>query len=122
MKRALFVVPLLLLLFGCGNTSSDDGGSSALEEEPAVQYGTVLFFNESSYAVSVHADAFSGAVLAELASGESKSVSVRPSDNYGIGSVFAIGFRTKIMDGFNLSCGEIYAYGIDPNMQFSADV
>lgn len=60
--------------------------------------------------------------MAELESGESKSVSVRASGNYGIGSVFAVGFRTKIIDGFNFSCGEIYAYGIDPNMQIAVNV
>lgn len=121
MKKLVYAVPLLFLLLGCSGSSSG-GGSSDFEEEPAVQYGTVLFFNESSYGISIHSDAFSGPVVAELESGESKSVSVRASGNYGIGSVFAVGFRTKIIDGFNFSCGEIYAYGIDPNMQIAVNV
>lgn len=121
MKKIIFAILLLCLLFGCTESSSDSD-SSDFEDKPTVQYGTVLFFNESSYAVSIHADAFSGAVVAELAAGESKSVSVRASNNYGIGSVFAIGFRTKVIDGFNLACGEIHAYGIDPNMQLAVNV
>ena len=121
MRKLIYVVWFPFLLFGCTESSSDIDGSD-FEESLAVQYGTVLFFNESSYAVSIHADAFSGAVVAELAAGESKSVSVRASNNYGIGSVFAIGFRTKVIDDFNLACGEIYAYGIDPNMQLAVNV
>lgn len=121
MKKILFVIPLLFLLFGCSDSSGDNSDSST-DEEPKIQYGTILFFNESSYSVSVHADAFSGPVIVELASGESKSVSVRTSENYGIGSTFSIGFKTKIIDGYELSCGEIYAYGIDPNMQFNVNV
>lgn len=121
MRRLIYVVSFLFLLFGCAESSSDNG-SSDFEEETAGQYGTILFFNESSYAISVHADTFSGVVVAELAAGEAKTVSVRASNNYGIGSVFAIGFRTKVIDDFNLACGEIYAYGIDPNMQLAVNV
>ena len=121
MRKLIYIVPFLLLLLGC-NDASPDSESSDLGEVTANQYGTVLFFNESSYAISIHANAFSGSVVAELESGESKSVSVRASNNYGIGSVFATGFRTKVIDNINLSCGEIYAYGIDPNMQFSLNV
>lgn len=121
MKKLIYIVPFLLLLLGC-NESPSDSGSSDFEEETTAQYGTILFFNESSYSISVHSDAFSGPVLAELSSGEAKSVSVRASNNHGIGSMFAIGFRTKVIDDFNLACGEIYAYGIDPNMQLSVNV
>lgn len=123
MKKLIYIVPALLLLLGCNESSSpSDNSSSDFEEETANQYGTVWFFNKSSYDISVHSDAFSGPVLAELTSGEAKAVSVRASDNYGIGSVFAIGFRTKVIDAFNFACGEIYAYGIDPNMQLSVNV
>lgn len=123
MKKLIYIVSLLFLLLGCNESSSpSDNSSSDFEEETAGQYGTILFFNESSYNISVHSDAFSGPVLAELTSGEAKAVSVRASNNYGIGSVFAIGFRTKVIDDFNLACGEIYAYGIDPNMQLAVNV
>lgn len=121
MKKLVYAVPFLFFLIGC-SVSSSNTDSSDSEKEPPVQYGTVLFFNESSYNISIHSDVFSGAVIAELSSGESKSVSVRASENYGIGSVFAVGFKTKVIDDFNLSCGEIYAYGIDPNMQFAVNV
>lgn len=121
MRKLIYIVPFLLLLLGCDETSPNSE-SFDFGEAAANQYGTVLFFNESSCAISIHANAFSGPVVAELESGESKSVSVRASNNYGIGSVFAIGFRTKVIDDFNLACGEIYAYGIDPNMQFSLNV
>lgn len=121
MKKILFVIPLLFLLFGCSDSSNGNGDDDS-DETHKIQYGTILFFNESSYSVSVHADAFSGPVIAELASGESKSVSVRASKNHGVGYTFAIGFKTKIIDGYELSCGEIYAYGIDPNMQFNINV
>ena len=106
MKKIIFAILLLCLLFGC-TESSYDSGSSDFEDKPAVQYGTVLFFNESSYAISVHADAFSGPMVAELAAGESKSVSVRASNNYGIGSVFAIGFRTKVLAACTVAGGGV---------------
>jgi hypothetical protein len=87
-------------------------------ETPA-KTGKVTFFNESSYSIIVHQDAFSGAVLLELNAGQSKRVDVRVSDNYGVGSTFPIEYRYRVADGTDLASGEVWANGIDPNVQIN---
>jgi hypothetical protein len=84
-----------------------------------LKLGKVTFMNESSYSVKVHKDAFSGSVLVELLSGQSKKVEVRTSDNYGVGSTFSVEYLYRISDGFDVDSGEVLASGIDPNMQIN---
>lgn len=124
MKKIGLFVFTLFLLFSCSNDSSLSNSSNGEVGggNETGKYGTIVFFNESSYNVNIHKDAFSGPVIAELSSGESKSVKVNASENYGIGSTFSIGFKTKVIDEIGLSCGEVYAYGIDPNMQLNINV
>jgi hypothetical protein len=95
-----------------GNTDNGGGGIE-------VKTGKVTFFNESSYQVVVHRDAFSGPVLLELNSGQTKAVDVRTSDNYGVGSTFSIEYLYRINDGFDRESGEVIAGGIDPNVQIN---
>jgi hypothetical protein len=97
--------------------SSDSGsGNKGVE----VKTGKVTFFNESSYTVTVHLDAFSGPVLIEsLGGGPSKMIDVRTSDNYGVGSTFCVEYSFKVMDGMDLASGEVWAKGIDPNVQIN---
>jgi hypothetical protein len=51
--------------------------------------------------------------------GETKKVDVRISDNYGIGSTFPVEYRYKVVDDPNLASGEVWAFGIDPNVQIN---
>jgi hypothetical protein len=97
---------------------SSDGGSGNKDVE--VKTGKATFFNESSYTVTVHLDAFSGPVLIEsLGAGQSKMVDVRISDNYGVGSTFCIEYSYRVVDGLDLASGEVWAKGIDPNVQIN---
>jgi hypothetical protein len=94
------------------NTGEDNPGTE-------VKLGKVSFMNESSYSVIIHQDAFSGPVLLELTSGQTKKVDVRTSDNYGVGSTFSVEYLYRINDGFDADSGEVLASGIDPNMQLN---
>jgi hypothetical protein len=96
-----------------GNKNNNNGNSTT------VKTGRVTFFNESSYKVVVHQDAFSGPVLLELTAGQTKNVDVRTSDNYGVGSTFSIEYLYRINDGFDTDSGEVIASGIDPNVQIN---
>ena len=84
-----------------------------------VPAGQVTFFNESSYKVVVHQEAFSGVVLLELPAGQSKAVDVRASDNHGTGTTFSIEYLYRINDAFDAESGEVIASGIDPNVQIN---
>jgi hypothetical protein len=110
---AAFLVGSVFLFVGCPSDSS--GGNSDTE----VQVGKVTFFNESSYSLIVHKDAFSGPVLLELNAGQTKQVEVRASDNYGVGSTFSVEYLYRINDGFDADSGEVLASGIDPNVQIN---
>jgi hypothetical protein len=113
-KFCLFL--LICLIFAACPGDSDDSGKNL---PPAAKTGKVTFFNESSYKIVVHQDAFSGPVLLELSVGESKRVDVRISDNYGIGSTFSIEYLYRINDAFDTESGEVIASGIDPNVQIN---
>jgi len=102
---------------GKNENSGDDSGDNG--NIPVVKTGRVTFFNESSYKVVVHQDAFSGPVLLELNAGQTKNVDVRASDNYGAGSTFSIEYLYRINDGFDTDSGEVIASGIDPNVQIN---
>jgi len=100
-----------------GDNSGDNGDNG---NNVVVKTGKVTFFNEStSYKVVVHQDAFSGPVLLELSSWESKKVDVRVSDNYGVGSTFSIEYLYPITDAFDTESGDVIASGIDPNVQIN---
>jgi hypothetical protein len=121
MKKIFYAVLFLTALFfpAC---STDDGNTDTNNNTgttPDVQTGKVTFFNESSYKVVVHRDAFSGPVLLELNAGQSKKVDVRTSDNYGVGTTFSIEYLYRINDGFDTESGEVVASGIDPNVQIN---
>ncbi|MDR1220952.1 MAG: hypothetical protein LBK73_15280 [Treponema sp.] len=116
-NRILFVFLIAVLLSACSVDSSGEGsGAKGLE----VKTGKATFFNESSYTATVHVDAFSGPVLIEsLGAGQSRGVNVRTSDNYGIGSTFCIEYSYKVVDGTDLASGEVWAKGVDPNIQIN---
>lgn len=114
LQRVLFL-GIILLLASCQNSQNPDKGQ--LEQNAVIQ-----LFNDSSYSVIVHRDAFSGVVIAELESGELKEVKVAASNNYGIGTTFSIEYKTKVFNEFETACGDVYAYGIDPNMQITMNL
>jgi hypothetical protein len=109
------IVPLLALqFFSCGK--HDFEGDN-------FQKGKVTFYNESSYNVSIHESSFSGYPLVEkLAPGNSFSVELNPSNNYGSGTVFSIKYWYLVANGTELSCGDVWTGGIDPNMQISQNI
>jgi hypothetical protein len=84
-----------------------------------VKTGAITFLNESSYSVTIHQGVFTGPVLFSLSAGQSKKADVRISDNYGIGSTFCIEYAYKVIDGTDLASGEVWANGIDPNVQIN---
>jgi hypothetical protein len=115
MKYTHFVLFLIIgfIFSACpSDTKNDNSGL-------VIKTGKVTFFNESSYGVVIHQDAFSGPVLLELSAGQSKQVEVRTSDNYGVGSTFSIEYLYRITDGFDTESGEVIANGIDPNVQIN---
>jgi len=112
--KFFFLILLTIILSAC-STDTDKNDENTV----VVKTGKVTFFNESSYKVVVHQDAFSGPALLELTAGQSKKVDVRVSDNYGIGSTFSIEYLYRITDGFDSESGEVIASGIDPNVQIN---
>jgi hypothetical protein len=105
MRRAIAVSFFALLGIFCGKHVFDDPVS-----------WNVTFHNESSYSISVYQNSFSGAALVDmLPSGDSHSAMVRPSDNYGSGTVFSIKYWFRV--GENVWTG-----GIDPNAQIQRNV
>jgi hypothetical protein len=100
----LYLIGTLLLLFSCGRHVFDDPS------------GNVTFYNESSYSVSVYQKSFDGATLVDmLASGDSYSTIVNPSDNYGAGSVFSVKYWFWIGEN-------VWTSGIDPNGQIQHNI
>jgi hypothetical protein len=121
-NRYLLMFLITVLLSACPTDSTDSADSSSDNSDDGVKVktGKVTFFNESSYTVTVHLDAFSGPVLIEsLGAGQSDKVDVRISDNYGIGSTFCVEYSYKVVDGLDLASGEVWAKGIDPNIQIN---
>jgi hypothetical protein len=113
MKKFCLLIPaFVLIISACQNPANE-------ADEGKTKTGSVTFFNESSYMIAVHQGVFSGPVLIELSSGQSKRVDIRISDNYGVGSTFCIEYRYKVVDGAGLASGEVWAYGIDPNVQIN---
>jgi hypothetical protein len=122
---ALIVLGSMLLLCVSCPTSDDtaknggDTDNNKNGDTPAAKTSSVTFFNESSYHVLIHQDAFSGPVLLELDAGQTKKADVRTSDNYGVGSTFPVEYRYRVVDGTDLASGEVWADGIDPNVQLN---
>ncbi|MDR2808560.1 MAG: hypothetical protein LBB43_06080 [Spirochaetaceae bacterium] len=121
-----FLACLLVCMAGCpssmegsGNSSGSNGDTPDPAPEPEHHVGQITFFNSSSYHAIIHQDAFSGPVLLELSSGQSKKIDVRPSDNYGIGSTFSIEYRYAVVDGLELASGTVWADSIDPDVQLN---
>ncbi|MDR2999687.1 MAG: hypothetical protein LBU89_00360 [Fibromonadaceae bacterium] len=130
MKILFLFFTLAFLAVGCGNNSEDDTPlpsldtviqSSSSGNAISVETGRVTFINESSYEVIVHRDAFSGPVLLELGRSTEtiKTVDVRTSDNYGVGTTFSIEYLYPITSDFDSESGKIHARGIDPNVQIN---
>ena len=113
MKKYFLILFILFVLFFISCSEKEDEDNKIV-----IKTGRVTFFNESSYKVIVHLDAFSGPVLDELNPG-SKTIDVRVSDNHGIGTMFCMEFIHRIPEGFDFESGDIFASMIDPNAQFN---
>jgi len=109
-----FVPLLTLLVFSCGKNEQAINHSN---------YSSVIFFNNSSYYISIHSTSFSGPLLVDkLESGKSYSTMLNPSDNYGAGSVFSIEYWYLVANDVECSCGDVWIGGIDPDMQISQNM
>ena len=109
----------LLILFSTLLASCNQPTSNQNNEEERLRTGRVTFFNESSYRVNVRRDAFDGPLVVELASGETRNVDVRVSDDHGFGTTFYIEYLFQVTDGFDADSGDIFASGIDLNVQIN---
>jgi hypothetical protein len=104
MRRAIAVSFFALLGIFCGRHVFDDPS------------GNVTLYNESSYSISVYHNSFEGATLVNmLASGDSYSTVISPSDNYGSGSVFSVRYWFWIGE-------DVWTSGIDPNGQIQRNI
>jgi hypothetical protein len=116
-KKNLFFFAIVfpVIFSACGEKESGNDNSGLV-----IKTGRVTFVNESGYGVVVHAEYFSGPVLLEMSAGDfEKTINVRTSDNYGIGSTFSIEYLHQITEGINAESGEVIASGIDPNVQIN---
>jgi hypothetical protein len=130
--KALALPGILFLCISCSGTDPDGTGGKGdtekpgvetpADENPSAQTGNIRFFNESSYTVIIHQDAFSGPVLLELGAGQSKQVQARVSANYGVGSTFPAEYQYRVAEGTDLASGDVWAKGIDPNVQLNVVV
>jgi len=120
MKKYIYFVFFLVisLIFA---VCSGDTDNSNNEPPLVIKTGKVTFFNESSYKIVIHQDAFSGPVLLELSAGGSKKVDVRTSDNYGSGSTFSIEYllRIQLVESTGGEIREASISAIDPNVQIN---
>jgi len=107
---------LSCLLVSCENPTDDNNKN---ENPDVIKTGKVTFFNESSYNIKIHRDSFSGPVLLELSAGSSKRIDVRVSDTHGFGTTFSIEYLYRINDAFDTDSGEIFASGLDFNVQIN---
>jgi len=119
MKKLVYLILFSFFMFAYFSCIEEDNDNNSNIE---VKTGKVTFFNESSYKVIVHQDAFTGPVLVELSAGQSKTIDVRTSDNHGIGTMFSIEYLYRITDGFDAESGDVIASGIDPNMQINRNI
>jgi len=119
MKNFVFFLIIGLNFIACPDNTTDENNSNN-GNNPVTKTGKVTFFNESSYKVLIHQDSFSGPVLLEMSAGDpGKTILVRTSDNYGIGSTFSIEYLYRINDAFDTESGEVIASGIDPIVQIN---
>ncbi|MDR1955634.1 MAG: hypothetical protein LBQ30_02125 [Treponema sp.] len=118
MKMAFTLYSLLAVLW-LAACPVDTGDTPETPGPTPAKTGRITFFNESSYFGIVHQDAFSGPVLLELSAGQLKRVDVRVSDNYGVGSTFPVEYKYRVVEGTDLASGEVWANGIDPNVQLN---
>jgi len=115
LKIAFFFVFLSSLIISCKDTVDDNK-----DEQETIKTGKVTFFNESSYNIKIHRDSFSGPVLLELSAGASKNIDVRISDTHGLGTTFSIEYLYQINDAFDTDSGEIFASGLDFDVQINS--
>ena len=113
-KRGYLLFIFFILFISCPSEEENKNGNAV-----EVKTAKVTFFNESSYKTVVHRNAFSGPVLLELNAGQSRTIDVRISDNHGVGTVFSIEYIYRITDSFDIDSGDVFASGLDPNVQIN---
>jgi len=117
--RKLILLLFLCFLVSCKNDNSEQ--ENKIKDEK-IQTVKVTFINESIYNLIVHRDSFYGPIIAEVNTTDRKSIAfVRPSDNNGNGTVFAIEYIwiIQIPDSLNNEKREVSVSGIDPNIQIN---
>jgi len=119
LKIVFFFALLSCLIVSCKSQTDDNPVDDNKKEQEVLKTGKVTFFNESSYDIKIHRDSFSGPVLLELPAGNSKKIDVRISDTHGFGTTFSIEYLYRINDAFDTDSGNIFASGLDFNVQIN---
>ena len=111
---------LLCLVVSCENPV-DDNNEKTNKNPEVIKTGKITFINESSYNIKIHRDSFSGPLLVELnnTTNRSELVNVRISDTHGFGTTFSIEYLYRINDAFDTDSGDIFASGLDFNVQIN---
>lgn len=89
------------------------------EEDNKLDVSKVTFKNNTQFYVTVFKDAFSGAELTKIKPGETDSIEVASSDNYGVGSTFCVKYKFKVTDENDLYSGDVFADVFDKNAQIN---
>jgi len=118
--RKYFFLLLIFLfsgfLFSCSNNNTGQGNEN---HEGEIQTVRVMFFNESNHYVIVHRDSFYGPIITEVNTINRESFAfVRPSDNNGVGSIFAIEYIIyPVNDDIKDENDKIFVSCYDVNIQ-----
>ena len=113
-KTSFLFFVLSCLIISCENLADNED-----KNKTEIKTGKVTFFNESSYRIKVHHSSFSGPVVMELSAGETKSADVRVSESQAYGTTFSVEYLYRINDGFDADSGDIFASGLDFNVQIN---
>lgn len=102
-----FLFPILIL--ACSN----DGDDTPKSANTSPQYATIRFYNESSYKADIYryvnpADYDPDLLVASVAAGEVKAVSVIESSDQEIGDTFYIRYNVLMANSLETGAGDLY--------------
>ncbi|WP_461255121.1 hypothetical protein [Treponema sp. R80B11-R83G3] len=120
MKKHILQIIFLIFFLACFLVLCKNTPNNDEEQSTTAKTANVTFFNESRYNLKIHRDNFDGPVLLELPRNSSaKTISVRVSDNNGIGTMFSIEYIwvIQIIESLNGEIKEVEVSGTDPGLQ-----
>jgi len=96
-KAFLLTAGVLFASISCGTKYDLNDNNDIINNNNNNISGTILFYNGSTYHISIHRDAFSGPLLVDkLSPGASSSVEINPNNNYGGSFVFSVVYWKEI--------------------------